>query len=155
MKTSQNGINLIKQFEGLRLEAYKCPGGVLTIGYGHTGDDVKEGDRITPDNAEYLLKQDIKSAEYCINTEVKRELTQNQYDALISFVFNIGSFNFRHSTLLRQLNYGNYQKAAEQFDKWIYSKKTILPGLVKRRKAERLLFERPAFCAEMKEYLAD
>jgi len=140
MKTSENGINLIKQFEGLRLEAYKCPAGDWTIGYGHTGDDIKEGDKITRENAEFLFKQDIKSAEYCIKTEVHRELTQNQYDALVSFIFNAGSFKFRHSTMLKRLNDGNFEAAAEQLDKWIYSKKTILPGLVKRRKAEKELF---------------
>ena len=148
MKTSQNGINLIKQFEGCALKAYKCPAGVWTIGFGHT-NGVKEGDIITSETAEAFLKQDLKSAEYCINTECQRDLNQNQFDALASFIFNIGSFAFRHSTLLRQLKYGNFQKAAEQFDKWIYANHQVMPGLVRRRKAERLLFERPARAQEI------
>jgi len=139
MKISENGIKLIKQCEGLRLEAYKCPGGVWTIGFGHT-KNVHAGDIITKEQAEELLKKDVKSAEYYVNKEVKRELNQNQYDALVSFVFNIGSVKFRCSTLLMRLNDGNYKAAAEQFENWVYSKGKKLDGLIKRRKAEKMLF---------------
>jgi len=139
MKISENGIKLIKQCEGLRLEAYKCPGGVWTIGFGHT-KNVHAGDIITKEQAEELLKKDVKSAEYYVNKEVKHELNQNQYDALVSFVFNIGSVKFRCSTLLMRLNNGNYKAAAEQFENWVYSKGKKLDGLIKRRKAEKMLF---------------
>lgn len=139
MKTGTNGINLIKSFEGLRLHAYKCPAGVWTIGYGHT-KGVKKGDMITELKAETLLIIDLQSFEYTINKLVKVPLTQNQFDALVSFVFNVGSANFQKSTLLRKLNNKDYNGAANEFGKWVYANKKVLPGLVKRREAEKELF---------------
>ena len=118
MKTSQKGIDLIKQFEGCRLSAYKCPAGVWTIGYGHTYG-VKAGQKISQKQAEEFLKDDLKSFEAAVNNYVKVPLTQNQFDALVSFSFNVGSEALRTSTLLRLLNQGKYEEAAEQFDRWV------------------------------------
>lgn len=141
MKTSQNGINLIKQFEGCKLEAYKCPAGVWTIGYGHTGN-VKNGDKISELSAETLLAIDLQKFEYAINENVVRKcyLTQNEFDSLVSFVYNIGISAFLNSTMLKLLIENKKEEAAEQFDKWIYAKGIKLAGLIKRRAAEKALF---------------
>ncbi len=101
MKLSVNGMNHIKNWEGLRLKAYKCPAGVWTIGYGHTGPDVKPGGTITQAQADALLDKDTDDAESAVNTLVKVPLSQNQFDALVSFVFNTGIGSFKNSTLLR------------------------------------------------------
>lgn len=130
---------LIKEFEGLRLKAYRCPAGVLTIGYGHTSG-VKEGMFITEAEAEQILNTDVESAAVQVKSAVKVELNANQLDALIDFVFNLGIGNFKSSTLLKKLNAGDYSGAAEEFSKWVYSGKTILPGLVRRREIEKQLF---------------
>lgn len=139
MKTSQKGIDLIKQFEGCRLSAYKCPAGVWTIGYGHTYG-VKAGQKISQKQADEFLKEDLKSFEAAVNKYVKVSLTQNQFDALVSFSFNVGSEALRTSTLLRLLNQGKYEEAAEQFDRWVFVSFKKLDGLVRRRKAEKELF---------------
>ena len=140
MNISQNGINLIKQFEGCRLEAYKCPAGVWTIGYGHTGSDVVSGKKITQEQAENLLKQDL--IVHCNNVSklVKVKLNQNQFDALVSFEYNVGYGNFSSSTLLKLLNKGDYTGAAGQFERWVYAGGKVLEGLKNRRKAEKELF---------------
>ncbi len=139
MKTSDNGINLIKKFEGLKTKAYKCPGGVWTIGYGHTSG-VKSTDTCTMEQAIEYLKRDLIKFEYDINKLVKVELNQNQFDALVSFVFNEGSEKFKNSTMLKFINNKHFPLAAGQFDRWVYSKGVKLEGLVKRRKAEKELF---------------
>lgn len=143
MKISPNGISLLKAHEGLRLFAYLDPVGVWTIGYGHT-KDVSPGQHISPSVAEEFLRQDLSWAEDCVNNSVKVSLSQNQFDALVSFVFNVGVGAFQDSTLLRQLNAGNYSEAAEEFLRWdkgtINGEKVVLPGLVTRRKAEQKLF---------------
>lgn len=144
MKTSKNGIQLIKQFEGCRLKAYKCPANVWTIGIGHTG--TVNGKPITADMtitelmAETLLAIDLQKFENAINTKVKKPLTQNEFDALVSFVFNNGIGAFANSTMLKLLNQGNFELAAKQFDRWIYAKGKVLNGLKKRRAAEKALF---------------
>ena len=140
MNISQNGINLIKNFEGCRLEAYKCSAGVWTIGYGHTGSDVYKGLTITQEKAESLLKSDL--IVHCNNVSklVKVKLNQNQFDALVSFEYNIGYGNFSSSTLLNLLNKGDYAGAANQFERWVYAGGKVLAGLQKRRKAEKELF---------------
>ena len=141
------GLDLIKHFEGLRLESYLCPAGKLTIGYGHTGSDVRPNMKITEMQADKLLADDFLQAEADVAKLVKVPLTENQLDALASFVFNLGVGNFYQSTLLKKLNAKDYEGAAKEFDRWIYTKnpKTgkneVLPGLVKRRAAERSLFE--------------
>lgn len=144
MKTSKTGIDLIKQFEGCRLKAYKCPAGILTIGYGHTG--TVNGKPITADMtitelmAETLLAIDLQKFEKCINDNVKKPLTQNEFDALVSFVFNIGTGAFLKSSMLKLLNSGHMPLAAGQFDRWVYAKGKVLKGLQKRRAAEKALF---------------
>lgn len=130
---------LIKEFEGLRLNAYRCPAGVLTIGYGHTSE-VKEGMSITEEEANALLDQDVSIAAEQVKSAVKVELNANQLDALIDFVFNLGIGNLKSSTLLKKLNAGDYSGAVEEFGKWVYSGKTVLPGLVRRREIEKQLF---------------
>lgn len=140
MKTSKNGIELIKKFEGCSLTAYKCPAGVYTIGYGHT-KDVKTGDKITELQAETLLINDLNIFENQLNS-LRLDLKQNEFDALISLIFNIGINNFRHSTLLKKLNAKDKDGAAKQFDFWVYAKGVKLKGLVKRRQAEKELFLR-------------
>lgn len=138
MKTRNKEI--IKQSEGLRLEAYLCPAGVLTIGYGHTGSDVKEGSRVSREEAENLLTRDLERFEKDILKMVKVELTQNQFDALVSFTYNVGSGALKGSTLLKKLNAGSYMEAADEFLKWTKAGGKELPGLVKRRRTERALF---------------
>lgn len=139
MRTSRKGIEFIKAHEGLRQDAYLCPAGVPTIGYGHT-HGVKMGDRITEEQAERLLIGDLIVAE----TEVNRygfDLTQNQFDALVSFVFNVGAGNFRSSTLLKRLKANpNDPDIANQFKRWVYGDGKVLPGLVRRRNEEAKLY---------------
>lgn len=142
MRVSQKGIDLIKKFEGLRLTAYVCPAGVLTIGYGHTGADVKPGMRITEEEAERLLWKDTESAQQTVSSFVSVKINQNEYDALVSFVFNVGPTAFVNSTLLRLLNHGADRKVvAGEFGRWVKagSDKPV-PGLVRRREEEKKLF---------------
>lgn len=140
MQTSQRGIDLIKRFEGLRLSAYKCPAGVWTIGYGTTAG-VKEGQVITKERADELLRDDVKRFEDQVLRLVKVPLTQGQLDALVSFTYNLGAANLGNSTLLRLLNAGDYKGAAAQFDRWNKAGGKVLKGLVTRRAAERAMFE--------------
>lgn len=140
MKTSDTGLALIKRFEGLRLKAYRCPAGILTIGYGTTRG-VKTGQTITEARADELLREDVQAFEQAVTETVTVPLTQGQFDALVSLTYNIGPGAFRASTLLRLLNRGEYAQAAAQFDRWNRGGGKVLPGLVKRRAAERRLFE--------------
>ena len=139
MEVSDAGLKLVMGFEGLRLTAYQDSVGVWTIGYGST-NGVEPGDVITEAQAEDLLRIDMRSAEKCLDDHVTVALNQNQYDALASFVFNLGCGAFSGSTLLRDLNAGDYQGAADQFGRWVHAGTDILPGLVKRRANERALF---------------
>lgn len=139
MKTSNNGINLIKQFEGCALNAYKCPAGVWTIGYGHT-KNVKQGMKITTNQATSLLKEDLATYENYVNKYVKVKLNQNQFDALVSFTFNCGGGALKSSTLLKKLNKGDYTGAANELLRWNKANGKILAGLTRRRKAEKALF---------------
>jgi len=140
MKTSDEGISLIKKFEGCRLEPYFCSGNVLTIGYGHT-KDVIENMSITEDTAEALLKEDLKDFEEQVSNLVKVELNQNQFDALIAWTFNLGSGNLSSSTLLKKLNNSEYGEVPEQIKRWNKAGGKVLEGLIRRREAEALLFE--------------
>ena len=140
MNISQEGIALIKKFEGCELEAYRDSVNVLTIGYGHT-KDVKEGDKINQDEAEHLLQEEMPEYEGYINDMVKVPLEQNQFDALCSWVFNLGPKNLQESTLLKLLNAGDYHTTPEQIKRWNKAGGVILGGLVKRREAEANLFE--------------
>ena len=139
MKTSHKGIALIKEFEGLRLKAYKCPGGVWTIGYGHTAG-VKPGMTITEEQAEQFLKEDLIVFERAVNNQ-NLSIDQNQFDALISLIYNIGIGNFQKSTLLRKARVNpNDNSIMDEFLKWVYSKGRVLPGLQRRRLAEMKLY---------------
>lgn len=139
MKTSDNGIEFIKKHEGLRLKAYLCPSGKPTIGYGHT-KGVKLGDVITEEEAEQLLREDLIVVENEINRH-NLNLNQNQFDALVSFVYNVGIGNFRSSTLLKKIKANpNDESIANEFKRWVYSNGKRLPGLVKRREEEAELY---------------
>ena len=139
LKTSAKGVAIIKRWEGLRLNAYRCPAGVWTIGYGHT-KGVKPGDRITRRQAEKYFLEELPVYEEAVKRNVKAELNQNQFDALVSFVYNVGERQFKNSTLLRLLNQSKYFEAAKQFKRWIYAGSKPLPGLIKRRREEFELF---------------
>ena len=137
------GVNLIKTFEGLRLEAYPDPGtkgAPWTIGYGHTGPDVMPGLRITEDKAVELLVKDIIHFEDGVFDLVKMPITDNQFSALVCISYNIGLTNLANSLLLKFLNNGFYQKTADEFLRWNKSGGNILPGLTNRRIEERRLF---------------
>ena len=143
---NQAGLDLIKEFEGLakkidrdRVAAYLDSVGVPTIGYGHT-KNVHMGMTISYQEAEELLKQDLEPAESAVSSWVKVDLNDNQFAALVSLVFNVGKATFSHSRLLRDLNDKNYNAAAEQFLRFNHAGDKVLPGLTKRRRAERQLF---------------
>lgn len=140
MKTSPTGLKIIKNYEGLRLKIYICPAGKPTIGYGHViqpGENFNDG--ISIEQAEKLLEKDLERFEKAIDS-AGFTLNQNQFDALVSFVYNIGIAAFRASTMFHRLKLGNYTGAAEQFPRWVYANKVKLAGLEKRRKAEQELF---------------
>lgn len=142
MKTGTAGIELIKSIEKLRLAAYMpTPNDRPTIGYGCT-TGVKMGDTCTPEQAEQYLRNDLETAEFAVTDLVSVPLNQNEFDALVSFAFNLGHGNLQSSTLLKLLNMGDRRGAAMQFNKWCFQKGIKLNGLVKRRAAERELFER-------------
>ena len=139
MKASSKALELIKQFEGLRLKAYLCPGGVWTIGYGHT-TGVKSGMVITEDQAEDFLLSDIAVFEKAVNDQ-NLALTQNMFDALVSFTFNVGVGNFKRSTLLFKIKVNPWDNSImDEFLRWVYSKGRVLPGLQRRRLAEMKLY---------------
>jgi lysozyme len=140
MKISQVGINLIKSFEGCILHSYNDPVGILTIGYGHTGKDVIEGRKITQQQAEEILKRDLAKFEEGVSELVKVPLNQYQFDALVSFSYNVGLGALGSSTLLKKLNKKDYRGAAIEFEKWVYAKGNKLKGLAVRRLAEKSLF---------------
>ncbi len=136
---NKDGLDLIKRWEGCKLTAYICPAGVLTIGYGSTGSHVKKGMTITQEQAEELLRSDLRRFEDGV-AKLAPIATENQYSAMVSFAFNVGLANFEESTLLRLHRDGKYWAAQNQFGKWIYAKKKALPGLVKRRAEEAALY---------------
>ena len=140
MIPSQACYDLIKKWEGFSGKAYKCPGGIWTIGYGHTAT-CRQGMTITRSEAEELLKRDVSQFAKAVNSLVTIDINQQQFDALVSFAYNVGVNAFGNSTLLRILNSGTKHLAAKQFDRWVYSKQTKLAGLVKRRREEREMFE--------------
>ena len=139
MKTSPKGIALIKEFEGLRLKAYLCPGGVWTIGYGHTAG-VKPGMVITEAQAGEYLKADLIAFERYLNG-LGLALNQNHFDALVSFIYNVGTGNFSSSTLLRKVRANPQDNSImDEFLRWVYSKGRVLPGLQRRRLDEMKLY---------------
>ena len=135
MKTSDKGIDFIKKHEGFRTKAYKCTSGKWTIGYGHTLN-VKSTDVITLDEAERFLRQDVEFAEKEVNRH-NLKINQNQFEALVSIVFNRGLVNFARSTLLRKMKSNpNDPTIRKEFERWIYAGGKVLNGLVRRRKEE-------------------
>jgi lysozyme len=140
-RINKAGLSLIKQFEGLRLKAYKDVVGVLTIGYGSTGPHVKEGMIITEQQAEDLLKEDLDRFEQGVANLVKVPLNDNQFAALVSFSFNLGLGNLKASTLLKLLNAGKLDQVPSEFVKWNKAGGKVLAGLTRRRQAEAELFQ--------------
>ena len=140
MNISQEGLGLIKKFEGCELEAYVCAAGVWTIGYGST-KEVKEGDKISQEEADKLLLHEMDEYEGYITDNVTVDLKQNQFDSLVSWVFNLGPTNLKASTMLKVLNLGNFEGVPEQMKRWNKANGKTLDGLIRRREAEALLFE--------------
>lgn len=147
MQVSDVGIELIKSFEGFRANAYPDPksgGDPWTVGYGTTkfpsGRPVKKGDYVTPAQAEMYLREDVKKFANSVDALVTVPLKQCQYDALVSFVYNLGATNFRNSTLLKKLNAKDYKGAADEFLRWVSQGSSVEAGLRRRRTAERSLF---------------
>lgn len=146
MTISENGLNLIKKYEGLSLEPYLCPAGIPTIGYGSTyyedGTRVSMSDsKITEEFAEELLKYNInKVYSNAVNRYVAVEINQNQFDALVSFAYNLGTGNLRNSTLLKKINAKDFDGASMEFFRWNKSGGKVLKGLTKRREEESKLF---------------
>ena len=149
MKASQNCIDLIHRFEGFRENPYLCPAGVPTIGYGSTrypdGTHVNLTDAcITRERADAIMRATLVEYENAVNRYVRVDLNQNQFDALTDFAYNAGAKNLLNSTLLKKLNDKDYAGALMQFERWVYAGDKILPGLVRRRMAEKALFGMPA-----------
>lgn len=144
MQTSEKGIALIKEFEGCKLTAYQDSVGVWTIGYGWTqpvdGKPIRAGMTIKQETAERLLKTGLVSYESDVSRLVKVGMTQGQFDALVSFTYNLGARSLSTSTLLRKLNAGDYAGAADEFLRWNKAGGKVLNGLTRRREAERALF---------------
>lgn len=141
MYFSKDAVDLVKDSEQLSLKAYRCPAGVLTIGWGHT-KDVAPDQEITVEQAEKYLAEDMQESLEVVERIVRVPLQQGQVDALVDFVFNLGSGNLAKSTLLTELNFGNYKGAAEEFKKWSLCNGKRLEGLVKRRAKEEVLFRK-------------
>lgn len=140
MRTSQRGVDLIKRFESLKLEAYQDGGGVWTIGYGHTGPDVTPGRKIDEPLAEAMLREDLMSAEKGVKALVQVPLTQSMFDALVSFAFNVGVGALKESKLLVELNRTAYLNVPEQLTRWKWDNGKPVRGLLIRRLTEGLLF---------------
>lgn len=141
MKTNEAGKDLIKKAEGLRLEAYLCPAGVWTIGYGHTGAHVLPGSKVTEHQADAILDADLAKFEAAV-ARLAPGASENEFSALVSFTFNLGEAALARSTLLKKFLDGDKAGAASEFMKWTSAGK-VLPGLVKRRADERRLFLTP------------
>ena len=144
MSVSNKGVDLICEFEGKRLVAYDDGVGIWTIGFGTikypNGVRVKKGDTCTLDQAKEYMRHDLIEFEHTVNSSVKVPLNQNQFDALVSLAYNIGSNAFKSSTLVKKLNAGDYQGAADQFNVWVNAGGKRMQGLVNRRDKEKLLF---------------
>lgn len=136
---NEAGLRLIKEAESCELTAYRCPAGVLTIGFGHTGKDVKGGMSISKARAEELLRHDLSFAEATVGSAAG-DATDNQFAAMVSLCFNIGAGNFAKSSVLREHRMKRYDAAADAFMMWTKSKGKVLPGLVRRRGEEAALY---------------
>ena len=140
MHISEEGLCLIKKFEGCEMRAYTCAAGVPTIAYGRT-KDVKMGDTCTKEQAEEWLKEEIKEYENHVEDAVIVPLNQNQFDALVSWTYNLGPTNLNNSTMLKVLNQADYENVPAQIKRWNKAGGKVLEGLTRRRNAESLLFE--------------
>jgi lysozyme len=142
-RINQAGLDLIKSFEKCRLKAYlPTKKDKWTIGWGHTGDDVEEGDTISQEQADELLEEDLIDAEDAVDKLVDVAINENQHAALVSFVFNCGEEALETSHLLKHVNAEEWEKAADEFLKWDHQGGIVVPGLLRRRNAERELFLR-------------
>jgi lysozyme len=144
MNLDETGLELIKQFEGIKLKVYRDPVGLPTVGVGHVvkpSEGLQVGDVITEAQMDAFLRADVGQAEQTVNDLVQVPLKQKQFSALVSFTFNVGRGALSRSTLLRKLNAGDYDGAAAEFNRWTRARGRTLPGLVRRRAAERSLFE--------------
>lgn len=150
MQIDEKGLDMIKSFEGCKLSAYKCVASekYFTIGFGHYGSDVHAGMTITEERATELLRNDVSGAELVVNEKVKVPITQSMFNALVSFVYNVGSGNFCKSTLIKKLNLKDYKGASEEFHKWRKSGGMVLRGLEVRREREKKEFLREGFPSE-------
>ena len=142
MKISENGLNLIKHFEGFSESPYLCPAGYFTIGYGHVIGEAERTtlSRVSAAEAEDFLKMDARIAEQAVSRVIDVLLTQNQFDALVSFTFNLGAACLQRSTLRQVLNRGEYEAAPAQMQRFVWGGGRKLPGLIRRRAAEGALF---------------
>ena len=142
MKISENGLNLIKHFEGFSESPYLCPAGYFTIGYGHVIGEAERTtlSRVSAAEAEDFLKMDARIAEQAVSRLIDVLLTQNQFDALVSFTFNLGAACLQRSTLRQVLNRGEYEAAPAQMQRFVWGGGRKLPGLIRRRAAEGALF---------------
>jgi lysozyme len=151
----QEAVDLIKRFEGLKLKAYICAAGFITVGWGHVLSGVHAAKlkvsnperykqlmstKVTIEEAEVLLRQDLRLSALAVLKLTNVELTNGQYAALISFVFNLGAGKYQRSTLRMKLNRKEYEDAAEEFPKWVYGDGKVQPGLKTRRASEQMLF---------------
>jgi lysozyme len=138
LATSAAGVALVGHHEGFRKQAYRDPVGIVTVCYGHTGT-ARMGQSYSKEACQALLQSDLRAAEAAVRRLVKVPLTQETFDALVSFTFNVGEGNFAKSNLLRKLNAGDYEGACRELSRWIYARGQILPGLITRRKDEKHL----------------
>ena len=143
MKTSQIGIDLIKRFEGFSATPYLCPAGYLTIGYGHLLQSpvVSRQSPVSEAEAEELLRGDVQVAEKAVMRLIAVPVTQHQFDALVSFTFNLGAGALQRSTLRRKANRGEHEAVAQELLKWVFAGGKRLPGLIRRRQAEAELYQ--------------
>ena len=142
MRINDAGIDLIQEYEGLRLVGYRCPAGKATIGYGHT-KTARVGQRISMERSEQLLQADLDTFERCVDRVVFVPLNSNEFSALVSWAFNVGCGAVAKSTLVRKLNAGDRKGAADELLRWNKAGGKVLPGLARRRRSERELFLRP------------
>jgi lysozyme len=145
MNISEEGLSLIKKFEGCELEAYRCSANVLTIGYGHT-KGVEENQEITQEEAEEMLASELGEYEGYINDMVECDLEQHQFDALVAWVYNLGPTNLGSSTMLKRLNANDLDDVPAQIRRWNKAGGKVLAGLTRRREAEALMFQNKEWC---------
>lgn len=147
MQMTEEGLALIRRFEGFRAEAYRCPAGVWTIGYGHTSQAgapaVKAGMRISEAEARSVLARDVAGFAKAVSAALTREVSPQQFSALVSFAFNVGEGAFRRSSVLKAVNAGDFRAVPERLKLWVKADGRMLPGLVRRRAAEAALFASP------------